>query len=328
MGRSSRFGTLALAAALALSAFACRHAAPGYRSLAEVDYGLPGERTVWGRRSQLSIRLATLEAASASEDLPLVLLHPWGFDMSIWAQVAPELARSRRVLLLDLPAHGKSDKRSTRFSMERVAAAVLDAMDAAEVRRAVLVGNSLGGASALAVAQHAPARVAGLVLVAAPGGRPFPAPLLSLARRVARPHALVSLSDGAWDAGLWVASLGEGEHADHLRDGFARRRSAADWPAWTRATLLLLREVMTFAPPLEALYVPALVIHGERDPLIARAQSEALAARLPQAELVELSGCGHLPQVECAPAFLRTVAPFLDRVPSPGTARESATAAP
>jgi pimeloyl-ACP methyl ester carboxylesterase len=145
---------------------------------------------------------------------------------------------------------------------------------------------------------------------------------------VARPHALVSLSDGAWDAGLWVASLGEGEHAARRRDDLVRKRSAADWPAWSRATLLLLREVMTYAPPLEALRAPALVIHGERDPLIARAQSEALAARLPQAELVELPTCGHLPQVECAPAFLRTVAPFLERFASPATARESAAAAP
>jgi pimeloyl-ACP methyl ester carboxylesterase len=302
---------LALAALLAAPVAACAHAGPGLRSFDDVEHGYPGERTLWGPRSELSLRIAELPAAGPGTAAPVVLLHPWGFDMGLWARVAPALAADRRVLLLDLPGHGKSDKRRTALPMARMAAAVVDALDAAGIARATLVGNSMGGATALAVAQHAPERVAGLALIGAPGGRPFPEPLLRLVRQVAYPRPLETLSDAAWAVGLHVASLGGSPHARELEARFVRLKTAAEWPAWSRATLVVLREVATFEPALEAMRVPALVVHGEGDPLIARGQSEALAARIPGARLVTLPGCGHLPAVECPDALLGALRPFL-----------------
>jgi pimeloyl-ACP methyl ester carboxylesterase len=183
------------------------------------------------------------------------------------------------------------------------------------VERATLVGNSLGGATALAVAQHAPSRVASLALIAAPGGKAFPLPMLVLLRRVAHPAWLESLSDGAWAVGLHAASLGDSELARTLRARFVRARRAAEWSAWSRATLVILREVSTFAPELEAMTVPALVVHGEDDPLVRRPYSEALASRIPGAHLVTLEGCGHLPEVECPAALLAALRAHLAALP-------------
>ena len=174
------------AAALLLLGTACAHGGPSYEGFEDVPYGYGAARKVWSKRAQLSVHVEEL----GPKDAPaVVLLHPWGMSMTVWADVAPKLAASYRVLLVDLPGHGKSDKLASPHPMRRLAVAVVDAVAAAGVDRAVFMGNSLGGATSLAVAELAPERVAGLVLIAAPGGAVLPEPL----RRASRVLSLIHI---------------------------------------------------------------------------------------------------------------------------------------
>jgi acid phosphatase (class A) len=94
----------------------------------------------------------------------LVLIHGWTCDGGFWSANVPELAKRYRVLTLDLPGHGQSDKCAT-CTMEEFGDAVFAVMDAAKVPRGILVGHSMGGAVMLASARRQPGRIKAIVAV-------------------------------------------------------------------------------------------------------------------------------------------------------------------
>ena len=100
---------------------------------------------------------------------PVVLVHGFGGDKNSWLFVQRPLSEARTVHALDLPGHGASDKDVGDGSLKTLADTVLGFLDGLGVRRAHLVGHSLGGAVAAAVAQAAPERVASLTLLAPAG---------------------------------------------------------------------------------------------------------------------------------------------------------------
>lgn len=96
----------------------------------------------------------------------LVLIHGWTCDATFWQANLPELTEAMRVITVDLPGHGQSDKPATlTYSMETFAQAVNAVMLHAKVERAVLVGHSMGVPVARQFYKNFPAKVAGLVLV-------------------------------------------------------------------------------------------------------------------------------------------------------------------
>jgi pimeloyl-ACP methyl ester carboxylesterase len=106
------------------------------------------------------------EPASA----PVVLLHGVGRSRENWSAVLPNLSTRYRVLALDIPGFGFSERRPGPVSLASLALGVLETLDALGEQRPVhLIGNSLGGAIALQIQAVAPDRTASLVLVDAAG---------------------------------------------------------------------------------------------------------------------------------------------------------------
>ena len=74
----------------------------------------------------------------------IVLVHGWTCNLENWREQIPELSKRARVIALDLPGHGKSDKPEIKYDMDLFAAAIDAVMKDAKVERAVLVGHSMG----------------------------------------------------------------------------------------------------------------------------------------------------------------------------------------
>lgn len=89
----------------------------------------------------------------------VLFVHCWCGDQGFWADAMADLARDHRVLAVDLAGHGKSGQTREDFTMEAFAADALAAMDAVGLARAVVVGHSMGGTVAMAMAMAAPDRV-------------------------------------------------------------------------------------------------------------------------------------------------------------------------
>lgn len=99
-------------------------------------------------------------------DEAIVLIHGWGGNLELWSEHVAHLLRTRkRVLALSLPGHGKSDKPQTVYSMEYYARAVEAVMRSAKVKRAVLVGHSMGTPVARQFYRKYPGKTLGIVIV-------------------------------------------------------------------------------------------------------------------------------------------------------------------
>lgn len=94
----------------------------------------------------------------------LVLIHGWTCDETFWSSNVPGLSKQYRVLTVDLPGHGQSDP-APEYSMDAFADAVSEVMTEAKVKRATLVGHSMGGPILLAFARRHSEQVTALVAV-------------------------------------------------------------------------------------------------------------------------------------------------------------------
>jgi pimeloyl-ACP methyl ester carboxylesterase len=95
----------------------------------------------------------------------LVFVHCWAGNSGFWREQVPALAQKARLILIDLPGHGQSDKPHTDYTMDFFAGAVLTVMRDAHVEKATLVGHSMGAPVICRVYKQAPEKVAALVAV-------------------------------------------------------------------------------------------------------------------------------------------------------------------
>jgi pimeloyl-ACP methyl ester carboxylesterase len=95
----------------------------------------------------------------------LVLIHGWTGDMNAWRYQVKALAGKGRLILIDLPGHGKSDKPEVKYTMDRFAKAVDAVLADAGVDQAVLAGHSMGTPVAREYYRHHPKKVRALVVV-------------------------------------------------------------------------------------------------------------------------------------------------------------------
>lgn len=95
----------------------------------------------------------------------LVLIHGWTCNLDNWRDQIPELSKRSRVIAIDLPGHGQSDKPQLRYTMDLFARAVDAVMRDAGVKRAVLVGHSMGTPVARQFYRKYPKKTLAIVIV-------------------------------------------------------------------------------------------------------------------------------------------------------------------
>ncbi len=247
-------------------------------------------------------RLSSLEAGSGP---PLVAIHGLGATKGSFLPTVAALSARHRVIALDLPGFGDSDKPiGASYDARFFAAAVIALLDALELDRVHLIGNSLGGRVALEVGLLRPDRVDRLVLLcpslAWRRERPW-APLVRLARPElglvqiaprrlveAIVHRLIPGADEGWTA----AGVDE-----FLRAYLTPAGRAAFYAAARHIYLEEPHGEGGFWPRLRGLAADALFVWGRHDRLVPIAFERHVADALPRARHLELD-CGHVPQVE------------------------------
>ncbi len=236
------------------------------------------------------------------QDAPaFVLIHGFTHSLETWDGWAAALKGDYRVIRYDLPGHGLTGPDpKKRYAPGDHAAFVGAVMDALEIERAMIAGNSLGGLAAWRFAAAQPARVDALVLVS-PGG--FPANGAG-SEPVKIPAALEIYLLTAPEAG--VRASAETIYADDskitdervavMRDMIRREGNGA--------ALVETYEQFTLNDPAEALAgiaAPTLILWGEEDLILPVEQGGRMAALMPNAQLITYPGVGHSAQEE-APA--------------------------
>ena len=247
-------------------------------------------------------RLSTLEAGAGH---PVVAIHGLGATKASLLPTVAGLADRFRVIAVDLPGFGDSDKPlGAPYDAKFFARAVLALLDELGLERAHLVGNSLGGRVALEVAIHAPDRVGRLGLLAPSMAwrkeRSW-ARLLRLVRpelgaiQPAPRPVIEAIVDRVIPGGAdgWAAA-----GVDEFLRAYTTRRGRAAFYAAARQIYLEEPEGEDgFWPRLRTLQPPALFVWGKRDTLVPIAFARHVTDALPTAEHLELD-CGHVPQLE------------------------------
>ena len=102
----------------------------------------------------------------------LVLVHGWGCNLNHWRDQIPDFAKRNRVIVLDLPGHGQSDKPQISYTMDLFANAIDAVMREAKVERAVVAGHSMGTPVARQFYRKYPQKTLAIIIVDG-GLRPF-----------------------------------------------------------------------------------------------------------------------------------------------------------
>jgi pimeloyl-ACP methyl ester carboxylesterase len=239
------------------------------------------------------------EEQGGGRAFPLVLIHGAGGSRLNWP---PELRRLERatVYTLDLPGHGRSSGKS-RDTIEEYAADVAAFLDAVGIKRAVLVGHSMGGAIALTMALDFPERVAGLVLVAT-GARLRVVPAILKQIPIDFEAALDATTRYAWGPGVSseLVELGRESLREAGADVLLNDLRACD-----------RFDVMERLGEIDA---PTLVVSGSADRLAPVKYARHLAERIAGAQIAVLEGAGHMVMLERRAKVADAVARFLDRL--------------
>ncbi len=95
----------------------------------------------------------------------IVFVHCWAGNLGFWREQVPVLADKARLILIDLPGHGRSDKPQTAYTLDLFARAVLAVLRDARVDKAIFIGHSMGAAALCRLHYQAPEKFAALVSV-------------------------------------------------------------------------------------------------------------------------------------------------------------------
>lgn len=228
--------------------------------------------------------------SGAGEKLPLVLLHGFAADSGAWTPLERALPGNREIVRIDLPAHGRSPHRVPDFP--DLVADLRAAFDGLGIEVAHLVGHSLGGAAALALADTRPRSIASLTLICPAGlGAEIDGDAVAGLARAGRVESL----------GPWLREI-VGD-PDTVSSRFVQHAALArSDPAMREAQVALADrlfpdgvQAIDVAAALERLEMPTRLIWGRRDRVIPWRH----ALRAPGAVALHLfHDLGHMPHVE------------------------------
>jgi pimeloyl-ACP methyl ester carboxylesterase len=244
----------------------------------------------------------------------VVLLHGFASSIVTWRDVMPALARTNDVVAVDFPGFGGSEVRED-LPPSAYPGLVVGLMEVLGLPRASLVGNSLGGGAAVAVAARHPDRVDRLVLIDSVGfnlaaeDRPFllratgwkPAARLVEALPLRRAMVTLALQQVFHDDRLVTAERVDEYVAPLLRPG-----------AVAAAQSMLASDDDLGLPGLVArVRVPTLVIWGREDTWVPVEHADRFVSAIPGSRKAVVEGCGHMPQEERPAEVLGLLEDFL-----------------
>ncbi len=242
----------------------------------------------------------------------VLMIQGLGADKHGWDMQRIPLATKYRVVALDNRGAGRSDKPFGTYTLEQMAADAIAVLDDAGVDRAHVVGASMGGAISQIIGLRYPERVMSLTLACtACRNHPWRRELLQGWATVANEKGMGAMTS---EAARWVIgprSFRRLLPAFGWLGPLAMGRTAHAFVAQVKAILEVDESVSEL---LETVDIPTLVMVGNQDILTPRGDSEEIADRMPNAELVVISGAAHGFMVEHASTFNRVLLDFLGRV--------------
>src|ERR1700752_252141 len=243
---------------------------------------------------------------------PLVLIHGYPFDRTLWTEQINTLSDTHRVIAPDLRGFGESETANTEASMSGMARDVASLMDHLGVDRAVIGGLSMGGYVAFAFYRQYPERVKALVLADT-----RPQADTEEGKQTRREQSQKALAEGM--AGIADSMLPKlltpetvskrPELVKRIRDMMLRTK-----PAGAAGALLAMATRDDQTPILKGISVPTLILVGRDDAITPLKDSERIHAEIPGSRLAILENAGHVSNLEQTERFNSELLSFLKEI--------------
>jgi 3-oxoadipate enol-lactonase len=265
--------------------------------------------------AKIQVGNSAVAVTDEGDGSPVVLLHGLACGKRMWFHQTRALRKQFRIITYDLRGHGETDvpAAATAYSAAHLAHDLTGVLDTLGIERAALVGFSLGGGPALALAANRPERVSRLVLADVGAGADDPVKIEALARR------WVSLIDQNRVDDLVCEMLRSELFKFYARRNLRRRDHMAalfratplDGLRFTLSQVLAKRKsLFRITGVLKAVQAPTLILVGQHDYACSKA-ARLLAQTIPNAELKIIEGSGHMAPLEQPAAFTAALLEFL-----------------
>jgi len=247
-----------------------------------------------------TVRIPGFEIAylDGGQGEPLVMVHGIGADKDNWSQIAPFLRGSGRLIAPDLPGFGESDKPADAdYSVIAQVERLGQFLDALQLPRAHLAGNSMGGAIVLAFAKLHPERVQSLWLLDPAGVGAAKESEMFRAYREDGQLLLFAKTPDDFARVMELAMSKQPPVPYSVKHELALA-AANNYALHTRIFRDLTAEVPHLERDVAGLVTPTLIVWGEEDRVLDPSGAEILHQALPNSQLVLMPGIGHMPMLE------------------------------
>ena len=258
-----------------------------------------------------SRKLAYDEVCPPNPKGTILLLTGLGSKRLAWYKQLPEFGRYYRTIALDHRDVGDSDPTPAPYRITDQADDAAAFLKALGIKRTNVIGISMGGFISLELTLRYPQLVDKLVLVSTSGGGLTNVPASPRLWAGMLRREKLEVGQLARKAYGRIMGPGYGDTHPQVMDDIAT--IARYRPMSNEAYSRQLRACLTHnaATRLSEIHAPTLVIHGDRDPLVPKANGLRLARKIPGAKLILYPGVGHIPILERAEQFNRDVLAFL-----------------
>jgi pimeloyl-ACP methyl ester carboxylesterase len=226
----------------------------------------------------------------AGQGVPLILLHGYPLNRTIWKGVLPFLTDIADVIMPDLRGHGKSPIPEGEYSMETMAGDVIALMDSIGIETAVIAGHSMGGYVTLALLKYHPERLIAVGMVASQAAADSPEKYL------ARMESIEEIKISGPTA-VTEGMLARLTRKEDILPELAEIISAATAQGLI-GTLAGIAKREDALERLRSIKTPLMVISGAEDLIVPRERSAEIVRSSPNAWWVEILGSGHMPMME------------------------------
>lgn len=248
----------------------------------------------------------------AGQGIPLLLVHGFPLDRSLWRAQVEGLQDAARVIAPDLRGFGGTDAGPKTTTMDDHVADLVTLIRTLDLERVVLCGLSMGGYIALAFLARHPEMVRGLILCNTRAGADDEKARegRQAAAKKVSDEGIVPFAEGMLPKLLTGATIAaRPDVSASVKAMIVRQR-----PTGVIAALRGIAARPDHTSLLARIGVPTLIITGSADTLIPPSESEAMAAAIPDSTLVVIPNVAHLSNVEDPEAFNRAVREFLKTI--------------
>lgn len=257
-----------------------------------------------------------------SGDQTIILVHGLASNAGFWRYNIPELSKKYRVIAVDLPGYGKSQKGNYTYSMSFYADQIKRLIDKLELKNVVYVGHSMGGQIGIKLAIKYPELLHKLILASPAGFEEFQRGEGDWLRSVMTMKFIKLTSEEGIRRNLSNNFYNWNDKWEWMVEERVRMRKATDFDEFSYTVVRCVNGMLdepTF-DKLSLIKTPTLVVYGKYDGLIPNPYlnpgktSDVYESRIQQinnAKLVELDNAGHMIQIEKADEFNQAVINFL-----------------